>query len=582
MPLPAPSRAWGRPQAKSGAMTSSPMSLSLRSVGLSLSQDSEAECTQVEMTQQLLDEEDLGAAEDPPPRPQLPWAKLMPLGGREDPILLTGQEYTIGRGEAADIQIHDNRVGHAHCRIFYERGSSGPRAEGPYLEDLRSVNGVRVKRAGKRRTRLAAGAVERLMNGDEINVLPLPKKAAARSALPVSFVVVLLDESQDGGSRASGRRAGAKADTTVATAAASPGVAAGQDAAIYGAKSGGGKLLADAYELFETLGAGAHGEVRRARERASGHPCAIKVIRVQKLGQDPRVRLSHLAREAELLRKLDHPGIIRLLDVFEGDCLLCLVMELVEGGDLFDRVIARQRLSEDSARELTRNVLQAVAYLHDEDVVHRDLKLENILMVDRVDDTRVKLTDFGLAAKLNVDGLRTFCGTPQYFAPEVLQRRNTVYGLGRYGREADMWSVGVILYILLSGTPPFRQDRLEQQISQGAFDFTHRVWDAVSRDAKDLIEGLITVDVRGRLTARQALQHRWLSGAPPAAARSQRVERAASCADMDVSQVERLESWRTRFAGGNGGKGLVLPTASPKRPRDDAAAEGGRKRRRGG
>lgn len=143
--------------------------------------------------------------------------------------------------------------------------------------------------------------------------------------------------------------------------------------------------------------------------------------------------------------------------------------EFLRGGDLFERIIQRGRYSEQNARELMRALLSAVKYLHDKGIVHRDLKPENVLLVDPWDDVSIKvwlmlcwtssytcsprdyyyqITDFGLAKRITSDGLKTFCGTPQYFAPEVLQRKMTVTGTGRYGKEIDMWSAGVILYVL--------------------------------------------------------------------------------------------------------------------------------------
>ena len=151
--------------------------------------------------------------------------------------------------------------------------------------------------------------------------------------------------------------------------------------------------------------------------------------------------------EAEILRSLDHPYVVKLYDVYvsPGNAIY-LVMELVRGGDLFDRIVERRRYTERQARRVMRRILAAVHYLHEErGIVHRDLKPENILVVDRRSDVDIKLTDFGVAKNMTAEGLKTFCGTPQYFAPEVLRRCDTVMGLGRYGKEIDCWSIGVIL-----------------------------------------------------------------------------------------------------------------------------------------
>ncbi|CAM9946573.1 unnamed protein product, partial [Choristocarpus tenellus] len=211
--------------------------------------------------------------------------------------------------------------------------------------------------------------------------------------------------------------------------------------------------------------------------------------------------------------------IIKLEDIFQTDGAVYLVMELVSGGDLFDRIVERGIYSEDSAQELLFQVLTAVAYLHEKDIVHRqglerrrwDLKPENILLVGRDSDVDVKITDFGLAKRANKEGLKTFCGTPQYFAPEVLKRRNTVLGVGRYGKEADMWSVGVILYILLSGTHPFHATTLFDQISHANYSMNGPEWDSIGAPAKDLVRKLLKENPKERLTAEEALGHPFIT-----------------------------------------------------------------------
>ncbi|KAG5187838.1 calcium/calmodulin-dependent protein kinase type 1D-like protein [Tribonema minus] len=220
-----------------------------------------------------------------------------------------------------------------------------------------------------------------------------------------------------------------------------------------------------------------------------------------------------LAREAEMLRAVCHPHVIKLIDIFHGDGRLYLVMELVRGGDLFDRIVDRGRYTEELARQLVIRLLGAVAYLHSIDIVHRDLKPENILLVRRDDDVELKITDFGLAKRSTAgDALKTYCGTPQYFAPEVLKRRHTVLGTGRYGKAADMWSIGVILYVLLSGTHPFHDDTLYEQIQDAFCSFQGDEWSGISEAAKDLVCRLITQDPNDRLTADAALHHPFCAG----------------------------------------------------------------------
>jgi hypothetical protein len=182
-------------------------------------------------------------------------------------------------------------------------------------------------------------------------------------------------------------------------------------------------------------------------------------------------------------------------------------MELVAGGDLFDRIVQQQRYSEVDARRVMRRLLSALHYLHQtKNIVHRDLKPENILCAS---PTHVKLADFGLAKIIQSDGLKTFCGTPQYFAPEVLQRRTTVSGSGRYGKPADMWSLGVILYILLLGRPPFEAD-LDPLQSFEVIDFDDPIWKGMPL-AQELVQQMLRIDPKRRISVRQACDHPWIN-----------------------------------------------------------------------
>lgn len=155
-------------------------------------------------------------------------------------------------------------------------------------------------------------------------------------------------------------------------------------------------------------------------------------------------------------------------------------------------------------------ILSAVSYLHKNSIIHRDLKPENILLVSSADDTEIKLTDFGLAKKADHDGLKTFCGTPQYFAPEVLRRKGTINGEGRYGTAADMWSLGVVLYILLTGTFPFDEDHLFDQIKTASYSLDGMEWRHISDAAKDLVQRMLRLNVKQRISVDDAMRHPWI------------------------------------------------------------------------
>lgn len=210
------------------------------------------------------------------------------------------------------------------------------------------------------------------------------------------------------------------------------------------------------------------------------------------------------------MKNLQHKHIVNLEDVFADGTNIYLVMELLSGGDLFDRVIQKSKYQEHDALELMHQLLDAISYLHSKGIAHRDLKLENIMLVNQQSDVDIKLTDFGLAK--TGGKLKTFCGTPNYYSPEVLERRHTIRGEGSYSVAADMWSCGVILYVLLSGEMPWRGHDIDRCIRDAKYSpMIGRKWISISDNAKSLIKGLLRPDPASRLTVTAALAHPWFS-----------------------------------------------------------------------
>ncbi|KAH8049594.1 serine/threonine kinase [Aureococcus anophagefferens] len=214
-----------------------------------------------------------------------------------------------------------------------------------------------------------------------------------------------------------------------------------------------------------------------------------------------------LLQEVNILQKLDHPNIVKLHAFFDEPTMFYLVMDLIEGGELFERIAQKEFYSEKEARDLILILLQTIKYCHDLGIVHRDLKPENLLCVSYDDDSSIKLCDFGFAAKLTgTRSLHQLCGTPGYVAPEILNRQP-------YGKEVDMWSIGVLTYILLGGYPPFYDDDHEQlyeRIKAGVYEFHDDFWCKISYEAKDFINALLTVDPDARGAASDVLQHPWI------------------------------------------------------------------------
>ena len=218
-----------------------------------------------------------------------------------------------------------------------------------------------------------------------------------------------------------------------------------------------------------------------------------------------------LNKEINILSLMDHANIIRFKEVFQTKTKIFLVTELAEGGELFDRIMERDHYCEKHASVLVEHILSAISYMHSYNFVHRDLKPENILLKSKDDDTTIKIIDFGLATVVGETPLRAACGTPMYSAPEVIDAKRRGYGL-----EADLWSIGVITYILLCGYPPFVQNdnetiqQLFQKILSGKVEYNEEEWKDVSDDAKDFLSRLLLVNPKERMTAKEALEHPWI------------------------------------------------------------------------
>ncbi|KAJ0399737.1 hypothetical protein P43SY_009318 [Pythium insidiosum] len=262
----------------------------------------------------------------------------------------------------------------------------------------------------------------------------------------------------------------------------------------------------DEYALGRELGSGSYSRVFEAVNLKTQMRYAVKAMSLAGLAEED---IDAFHQEVEILREMQHPRIMRLYAVYLEHDTYYLVTELVEGGELFDRIVEKSFYSEKEARDLVKVLLETIKYCHDRKVVHRDLKPENLLLASKDDDANIKLADFGFAKKMSEDnGLGTTCGTPGYVAPEILANVP-------YGAAVDIWSIGVITYILLCGYPPFHDDNqamLFRKIRSGRFEFDSPYWDNVSDDAKDLIRKMLTLDPAARWTAGQLLEHKWITG----------------------------------------------------------------------
>ncbi|KAL6643557.1 hypothetical protein ACP70R_018323 [Stipagrostis hirtigluma subsp. patula] len=263
--------------------------------------------------------------------------------------------------------------------------------------------------------------------------------------------------------------------------------------------------LKDKYSLGRKLGQGQFGTTYLCVDKATGSECACKSIAKRKLITDEDVE--DVRREIQIMHHLaGHPNIISIRGAYEDAVAVHVVMELCAGGELFDRIVRRGHYTERQAAELARVIVAVVESCHSLGVMHRDLKPENFLFVGNNEDAPLKTIDFGLSMFFRPGEVFTdVVGSPYYVAPEVLRKH--------YGQEADVWSAGVIIYILLCGVPPFwaeTEQGIFEQVLHGELDFESDPWPAVSENAKDLLRKVLVRDPTKRLTAHEVLCHPWL------------------------------------------------------------------------
>ncbi|XP_077429414.1 MAP kinase-activated protein kinase 3 [Vanacampus margaritifer] len=270
--------------------------------------------------------------------------------------------------------------------------------------------------------------------------------------------------------------------------------------------------VTDDYKISsQVLGLGINGKVLECFNKKTGQKCALKI-----LYDSPKAR-----REVELHWKVSGgPHIVRILSLYEnmhhGKKCLLIIMECMEGGELFSRIQARgdQAFTEKEASEIMRDIGTAIEFLHSINIAHRDIKPENLLYTSKHRNGVLKLTDFGFAKETTQHNpLQTPCYTPYYVAPEVL-------GPEKYDKSCDMWSLGVIMYILLCGFPPFYSNTgqaispgMKRRIRMGQYEFPNPEWADVSHEGKNVIHQLLKTDPNERMPISQFMKHPWISQA---------------------------------------------------------------------
>uniref|UniRef100_UPI003AB01F4E serine/threonine-protein kinase Chk2-like n=1 Tax=Centroberyx gerrardi TaxID=166262 RepID=UPI003AB01F4E len=314
------------------------------------------------------------------------------------------------------------------------------------------------------------------------------------------------------------------------------------------------KEFQEKYVVTRKIGTGVCGEVKLAFERSTCKKFAVKIIN-KKNFQSEGTATRNAETEIEILRKIDHPCLIKTEDFYQTENCYYIILELMEGGELFHRVKSQQQLKESVAKLYFYQMLRAVEYLHRNGIIHRDLKPENVLLASQEDVSLIKVTDFNQSRMLEEAALmRTLCGTPSYLAPEVFTHAVTT----GYGIAVDAWSLGVLLFVCfclfsLGGYPPFHENfgrqSIREQIIQGEFIMLPVKWRGISDQAKDVVRKLLVVDPVKRMTIEDALQHPWLQDPvmleqahrvmyPPAAAAAMEVSRRKRSREEKVEEEE--------------------------------------------
>ncbi|WFD23017.1 MAPK-activated protein kinase Srk1 [Malassezia equina] len=308
--------------------------------------------------------------------------------------------------------------------------------------------------------------------------------------------------------------------------------------------------LPERYVLVEKLGEGTFSTVYRAIDRETNQAVALKAVRKHESSgnevldarlrdQSPATERSNILQEVHIMRRLQHSSIVQLLDFCESEDYCFLVMEMLDGGELFDQIVKLTYMSEPLSRHIICQVAEGILYMHKEcGIVHRDIKPENLLFekidiipskevvvrpydegkVDEGEFTlgkggggigRVKIADFGLSKIVWEESTKTPCGTVGYAAPEIVRYEH-------YSLSVDMWALGCVLYTLLCGFPPFYDESIEslsEKVSRGQYSFMSPCWDDISDDAKDLVAKLLCVDVEKRMTIDEFFEHPWVQPA---------------------------------------------------------------------
>eukprot|EP01117_Protostelium_nocturnum_P013865 TRINITY_DN5217_c1_g1_i3.p1 TRINITY_DN5217_c1_g1~~TRINITY_DN5217_c1_g1_i3.p1 ORF type:complete len:653 (+),score=336.08 TRINITY_DN5217_c1_g1_i3:150-2108(+) len=382
-------------------------------------------------------------------------AQLRSLNPRWNHVNMDAKTNQIVFGREPDCSVsfpQDKLISSKHCKIFRDSNIY-------FVEDLSSngtfINGDKVGK-GNRRV---------IHDGDELSLVIKSSELAKKHAkMQDAFIAYIFKENTNN-----------------------------QD------------MIYKHYDLKNELGSGSFAVVKKAVDKRSGREVAVKIVDKKKFTLNPAFRKEQLSDEVKVMRAITHPHILQIIDVYDSEDFLYLVLELASGGDLFEMIAGKTHYSEKESKVLFGQLASAVGYLHDQGIAHRDLKPENILMSN---ENHIKLTDFGFSKIFGeTQVMKTLCGTPQYLAPEILfALEEKVEG---YSHAVDIWSMGVILYIMMAGYMPFSEDGFDD-IKEGNYSLDDAIFDEISDEGKDMLKKLLTVKVEDRITIEGIFKHPWM------------------------------------------------------------------------
>mmetsp|Transcript_6752 Transcript_6752/g.8154 ORF Transcript_6752/g.8154 Transcript_6752/m.8154 type:complete len:588 (-) Transcript_6752:1736-3499(-) len=269
------------------------------------------------------------------------------------------------------------------------------------------------------------------------------------------------------------------------------------------------------FDILKEIGTGGFSRVYKAQSKDNDEIVAVKVVGLVDDDSEMTEIVDNEIKVMEAVKEIEEykANFVQIIEELHEPNRICIVMEYLQGGELFDRIVQRKHYSEADASAVLKTLIKALNALHKKGIVHRDLKPENLVYADTSDGSDLKIMDFGLSWFMKEEDVQRnaqYVGTPGYIAPEVLLKQ-------QYGPESDIWSLGVILYILLSGRMPFsgRTAGIQNaKIMSGTFHMKGKAWAGVSKDAKNLVQRMLTVDVKKRITGKQILNHKWIREDP--------------------------------------------------------------------